>query len=107
MRHFLTVGHLDEDAVRQCRVAVLTPLDADVLERWLQQYRDPGTPDVTFENTPVLLQDGAVRCTWYAPRLIATSIRFVLSLQAETGCVIADIEHGRVIPTDELIRSQG
>jgi hypothetical protein len=102
MLHFLTAGHLDESAARQAQLRVLAPLDERILQRLLDEFRDQDSPEFTFEQKPVLLKEGCVRCPWYMPRTNFTSIRFVLALHTATECVIADIEHGRIVAPAEL-----
>jgi hypothetical protein len=103
MLHFLTAGHLDEAAVLQGRLRARVPLDETVLARLLDQYGDRNASgEITFEQKPVTVIQGCVRCPWYMPRTNATSVQFILALQAATGCVIADIEHGRIITPAEL-----
>jgi len=103
VRHFLTAGYLDERAVAQCRAVARKPLPFETVFRLVDERRDPtATGGATFEGTPVQLGDGLVRCTWYAPRLIMTSVELVLALHAETRCTIADVEHGRLVSASEL-----
>jgi hypothetical protein len=104
MLHFLTAGYLDEAAAAHAELRVLRPLDARVLERLLNRFRDPDAEELTFERKAVTMQNGCVRVPWYMPRMNVTSIEFLLALQAETGCVIADVEHGRV-QTPEYLQS--
>jgi len=69
----------------------------------VDQYRDNAVSrEVTFEQQPLSIDQGCVRCPYYAPRLNVTSIKFVLALQAATGCVIADIEHGGIVTQADL-----
>jgi hypothetical protein len=96
MLHFLTAGYFDEAAVEQVQLQVLRPLDPQVLDRLLNQFRDRDTAALTFEGKPVTLKNGCVRVPWYSPGLNVTSLKFLLALHAETGCVMADLEHGRM-----------
>jgi len=102
MLHFLTAGHIDEAAARRGELRVLASLDNGVATRLLDQYRDRSSGEITFAQRPVELRDGCVRCPWYTPQVNLVSIKFVLALQAETRCVIADIEHGRIVTPAEL-----
>lgn len=102
MLHLLTAGHLDEAAALRATLRVLRPLDERVLARLLDEFRDRDSAVPTFEQQPVTVAGGCVRCPWYTPRVNVTSIRFLLALQANTGCVVADIEHGRIVDAAEL-----
>jgi hypothetical protein len=103
MLHFLTAGHLDIAAAKECRVHVIVPLDAAIVARLAEKYRDDvGSAAITFEGGRLVADAGYVRCPWYMPKLNRTSIRFIVELQALTLCVVADIEHGRVLGTADL-----
>jgi hypothetical protein len=103
MLHFLTVGHLDEAAVREARLLVLRPLDSQILMRLLSQYRDEkDSAEPFFEKHHVVIDRGAVRCPWYTPRLNRTAVQFSLALADAAGCQIADVEHGRVLARADL-----
>src|SRR5262245_38524273 len=103
MLHFLTAGHIDEAAAQRGELRILAPIDEAVFARLVDEYRDkPASNEINFEQKRVSLNQGSVRCPWYMPRINLTSIKFILALQAETGCVIADIEHGRIVTTAEL-----
>src|SRR4051812_46220934 len=98
MIHLLTVGFLDVQAAKRATLKTVALLDKDTVKALLAKYTDaPGAAVPTFEGAPVTIGPGFVRCPWYTPRENRTSIRFALDVQASTGCVVADIEHGRII----------
>jgi hypothetical protein len=104
MIHILTMGHLDPAAVGRHRAIVLRPLEVDIVNRLLQEL---GSRDeqgrLTLDDVPVEIKDGTVVCRWliggYCNRVAE---EFALRLQEETGCVLADREHSRVIEPDQL-----
>jgi hypothetical protein len=102
MLHFLTAGYIDQDAARGAALRVIRPLDERVLQQLLNEFSDRNSRTLTFEQKPVTVDHGCVRCPWYMPRMNVTSVRFLLALQAATDCVIADIEHGRIVDAAEL-----
>jgi hypothetical protein len=106
MLHNLTIGHLDRDAVvTNRRIEVLRPLEFDVADRLLKEI---GTVEVdgvaTLERDTVEFRDGYLVCPW---RIGAwcnrTAEEFALRLQQETGCVLADREHSRIVEPEQLL----
>jgi hypothetical protein len=104
MIHILTMGHLDRAAIGRRQAIVLRPLDMGIVNRLLRELGagdDHGRP--TLDEVPVEIKDGTVACRWligsYCNRVAE---EFALRLQKETGCVLADREHSRVIEPDQL-----
>jgi hypothetical protein len=98
---FLTAGYFDETAAERGALSVLTPLDPHVVDLLLARQCDPGTTDA-IGGRSVEVRDGCVGAAWHTPGPNPRAVRFVLELQATTGCAIADIEHGRIISPAEL-----
>ena len=104
MIHILTMGHLDRAAVGRRQSIVLRPLDMGIVTRLLQELGgtdEQGRP--TLDDVPVEIKDGTVACRWLIGgycNLVAEE--FALRLQKETGCVLADREHSRVIEPGQL-----
>ncbi len=105
MLHNLTIGHLDPAAiVSERRIAVLRPLEIDVVDRLLKELGgidEDGSP--TLERGKVEFRDGYLVCPWRIgdwPNRMAEE--FALRLQQETGCVLADREHSRIIEPEQL-----
>jgi hypothetical protein len=100
MLHNLTIGHLDTDAIeRERRVRVLRPLEREPVNRLLVELggKDAeGRP--TLDRGRVEIEEGYIVCPWriggYRNR---AAERFALRLQQETGCVLADREHSRIV----------
>jgi hypothetical protein len=105
MLHNLTIGHLDPVAiVSERRVVVLHPLEMNGVRRLLNELGgsdEEGVP--TLERGKVDLRDGYLVCPgriggWHN----RTAEEFALRLQRETGCILADREHSRLIEPGEL-----
>jgi hypothetical protein len=104
MIHILSMGHLDPAAVGRRQAIVLRPLEMGILNRLLGEVGGTdkqGRPPL--DGVPVEIKDGTVACRWliggYCNRITE---EFALPLQKETGCVLADREHSRVIEPDQL-----
>ncbi len=105
MVHNLTIGHLDPAAiVNERRIAVLHPLELDVVDRLLNELG--GIDDTgarTLEKGKVEFRDGYLVCPWRIGGWHnRTAEEFALRLQQETGCVLADREHSRIIEPEQL-----
>jgi hypothetical protein len=105
MLHNLTIGHLDPAAiVGERRIAVLRSIEMNVVRRLLDELggRDEeGVP--TLERGKVDLRDGYVVCPWRIGGWHnRTAEEFALRLRRETGCILADCEHSRLIEPEEL-----
>jgi hypothetical protein len=104
MIHILTMGHLDTVAVGRRQALVLRPLDMGIVNRLLQELggrNEQGRP--TLDDLPVEIKDGTVACRWLIGGYCnQVAEEFALRLQQETGCVLADREHSRVIEPDQL-----
>jgi hypothetical protein len=105
MLHNLTIGHLDPAAiVSERRIVVLRPLEMNTVRRLLNELGrtdEHGVP--TLERGKVELRDGYLVCPW---RIGAwqnrTTEEFALRLHRETGCILADREHSRLIDPKDL-----
>jgi len=106
MIHILTMGHLDPDAVGRRQAIVLRPLDTGIVNRLLQELRgtdEQGRP--TLDGVPVEIRNGTIACRWWVGGLCnRVAEEFALRLQKQTGCVLGDREHCRVIEPDQLQR---
>lgn len=92
MVHYLTVGHLDPEALRGCAAVPTRPLDETLVSRVMDEF-----PDVAAE-----FKDGYVVLPWHGLVPAGPSEEFALRLQQLTGCVIADRRNGRVIDAASL-----
>jgi hypothetical protein len=105
MLHNLTIGHFDPAAiVSERRIAVLRPLEMDAVHRLLKELGGVDKDGVlTLERGRVEFRDCYLVCPWciggWHKR---TAEEFALRLQQETGCVLADREHSRIIEPDQL-----
>ena len=94
MVHYLTVGHLDPEALRQCAAMAITPLDETTVRRVLAEF-----PGIKAE-----CKDGYVVLPWHGLGPVAVSEAFALRLHELTGCLIADRRNGRLIEPEALSR---
>ena len=106
MLHNLTIGHLDPGAViSNRRIEVLRPLEFDVVGRLLKEVGAIEVDGVaTLERGTVEFRDGYLVCPWRIGGWCnRTAEEFALRLQQETGCVLADREHSRIIEPEQLL----
>lgn len=104
MIHNLMLGHLDPDAVQSRKGVALRPLDRRVVRALLQELgeRDSEGRD-TLGSLHVEYKDGCVVARWRVGTLRnRVAEEFAVRLQARTGCLIADREHGRLIDAEQL-----
>jgi len=104
MIHRLTLGHLDPAAITQDGGAVVfKSLDMSAVRRLLAEL---GVVDAqggwTLDDDEVKIHDGYIVVPWQGGWRNRAAEEFALRLQQETGCLIADREHGRVIEPEQL-----
>ncbi len=92
MIHYLTVGHLDPKALRECAAVATRPLDETTVRRVLAEF-----PDVKAER-----KDGYVILPWHGLGPIGVSEAIALRLYELTGCLITDLRNGRLIEPEAL-----
>ena len=103
MIHNLTIGHLDPRGIDERRAIVLKPLDARVVARHLRALGERSGASWTLGGMPVEEKDGYVVCRWLVgPLRNAVAEEFARRLLRDTGCLIADREHYRLIDAGEL-----
>jgi hypothetical protein len=94
--HYLTVGHLEPEAIRGCAAVATTPLDETTVRRVLAEF-----PGISAER-----KDGYVVLPWHGLGSVDLSEAFALRLHELTGCSIADRRNGRLIAPEELSRKK-
>jgi hypothetical protein len=109
MIHRLTLGHLDPAAIiRDGAVVVLKALDMNTVRRLLAAL---GAVDAqgrwTLRGEDVKFHEGYLDVPWQGGWRNKFAEEFALRLQQETGCLIADREHGRVIEPKQLVGLKG
>ncbi|MGA2706099.1 MAG: hypothetical protein ABSH35_34095 [Isosphaeraceae bacterium] len=92
MIHYLTVGHLDPEALRECAAVATRPLDETTVRRVLAEF-----PGVKAER-----KDGYMVLPWHGLGPVGVSEAFALRLHELTGCLIADRRNGRLIEPEAL-----
>ncbi len=104
MIHILTMGHLDSSAVLRRQAAVPRPLEMGVVNRLLRELGEideQGRP--TLGGAPVKISGETVACRWWVGgHCNRVAEEFALRLQKETGCLMADVEHSRIIEPEQL-----
>jgi hypothetical protein len=90
--HYLTLGHLDPEVLRECAVVATKPLDEATVLRVLAEF-----PGIKAER-----KDGYVVLPWHGLGSVGVSETFALRLHELTGCLIADRRNGRLIEPEEL-----
>lgn len=96
MIHYLTVGHLDPEALRECAAVATRPLDETTVRRVLAEF--PG-----LKAEP---KDGYIVLPWHGLGPVGASEAFALRLHTLTGCLIADRRNGRIIQPEALSGNQ-
>jgi hypothetical protein len=104
MIHRLTLGHLDPDAItREGRAVVLKPLDMELVRRLLSELGESDRDGRwTLDGDDVTVHDGYVIVPWQGGWRNRIAEEFALRLEDQTGCVIADREHGRLVEPSQL-----
>lgn len=98
MIHDLTAGYFDAGG------AVSKPIDMRIVRRLLAEMGGKDVDGVpTLDGWKVRFEDGCVILPWKDGRTNRVAERFTLRLQRETGCALADREHGRVIEPRQLL----
>ena len=92
--HYLTVGHLDPEALRECAAVATRPLDETTVRRVLAEF-----PGIKAER-----EDGYMVLPWHGLGPVGASEAFALRLHELTGCLIADRRNGRLIEPEALSR---
>jgi hypothetical protein len=109
MLHNLTIGHLDTDAIeRERRVRMLRPLEMEPVNRLLAELGGKdGEGRPMLDKGKVEIKDGYIICPWriggYRNRVAE---QFATRLQEETGCVLADREHSRIVDAAQFAESE-
>jgi hypothetical protein len=103
MLHSLTIGHLDPDAIRDRVVVAVRPLDRAVVERLLAEFGERDRDGHwTLGRGRVEIRDGYVVVPWHGKGPVGPSEEFALRMYRETGCLIADRTHARIVEPGKL-----
>jgi hypothetical protein len=108
MLHRLTIGHLDPKAAER-RLAIPTnALKMDVVHRLLAELGErEADGSVTLGGCKVKFHSSAVSCLWKGGTTNRVLEEFALRLNRETGCLLADVDCGRVVEPGELVGLSG
>jgi hypothetical protein len=103
MIHNLTIGHLDPNAIDERRAIVLKPLDPGIVAKHLSALGRHDNTGWTLDGMTVEEKDGYMICRWLVgPRRNFVAEELALRIQKDTGCLIADREHYRVVEPGQL-----
>jgi hypothetical protein len=101
--HRLTLGHLDAAAIHDRMAVVLKPLDMAATRRILAELGKEDQGRWTLDGDDVRFHDGYVVVPWQGGWTNRVAEEFALRLRIETGCLIADREHGRLVEPGQLV----
>jgi hypothetical protein len=93
MVHYLTLGHLNPEALRECAAVAERPLDEKAVGRVMGEF-----PGIKVER-----KDGCIVIPWHGLGDAARSEAFALRLHELTGCLIADRRNGRLVEPERLV----
>jgi len=101
--HALTMGHIDPDAVLDRNTVVREALDMRIVGRLFRDLGEADTEDRwRLGGCKVEFYDGYIAVPWLGGGTNYVAEEFALQLHRETGCVLADREHGRLIAPEQL-----
>lgn len=102
MIHYLTIGYIDKKAVQNREILGVKPLSNEIMV-FLKKFTDNDPIDgYAFEGEDLEVTKFFIKCPWYSPRRNKTTEKFAISVKRMFCCVVADIEHGRLIDECEL-----
>jgi len=90
--HYLTVGHLDPEALRKYAAVATRSLDQTTARRAPAEFTG-----INAEH-----KDGYMVLPWRGLGPVGVSTAFALRLHELTGCLIADRRNGRLIEPEAL-----
>jgi hypothetical protein len=108
MLHRLTIGHLDPDAVQRRQTVPTKALEMDVVHRLLDELGEKDAEGhVTLGGCKVRFHNAAVSCLWMGGKTNDVAEEFALRMNRETGCLLADVDCGRVVDPGKLAGLNG
>ena len=108
MLHRLTIGHLDSAAAERRQTVPTKALEMDVVHRLLAELGEKDAEgNVTLGGCKVKFHNAAVSCLWLGGGTNRVTEEFALRMHRETGCLLADVDCGRVIAPGELVGLNG
>ena len=108
MLHRLTIGHLDPAAVERRQTVPTKALEMDVVHRLLGELGEKDAEGtVTLGGCKVRFHNAAVSCLWMGGKTNNVAEEFALRMNRETGCLLADVDCGRVIDPGKLAGLNG
>jgi hypothetical protein len=108
MLHRLTVGHLDPAAADRRQAVPTRALEMDVVHRLLAELGEKDQDGfVTLGGCKVKFDEAAVSCLWKGGTTNRVVEEFALRMYSETGCLLADVDCGRIFEPEELVGLSG
>jgi hypothetical protein len=101
--HKLTIGHFDVEALKNCRLVVVRPLDMSVVTRLLREVghiREDGR--ATLGSHVVEIKDGYIVCPWLMPLRNPVTEEFAKRLLQETGCLLYDDGRREIVTPEQF-----
>ena len=92
MVHYLTLGHLDPEAIQGGVATAVRPLEEATVGRVIADF-----PGLKIER-----KDGYVVVPWHGLGQVAESEEFALRLMQATGCIAADRRNARLVSPAQL-----
>jgi hypothetical protein len=104
MLHRLTIGYLDPAAAERRQTVPTKALELDVVHRLLAELGEKDAEgNVTLGGCKVKFHNAAVSCLWLGGPPNRVAEEFALRMHQETGCLLADVDCGRIIQPAELV----
>jgi hypothetical protein len=98
------MGHLDPAAAERRQTVLVKALEMDVVRRLLAELgEEDAEGDVTLGGCKIKFQNAALSCLWKGATTNRVVEEFALRLNRETGCLLADVDCGRVVDPEELV----
>ena len=108
MLHRLTIGHLDPAAVERRQTVPTKALEMEVVHRLLDELGERDAEGrVTLGGCRVRFHNAAVSCHWMGGTTNNVAEEFALRMSRETGCLLADVDCGRVVDPEQLAGLNG
>jgi hypothetical protein len=108
MLHRLTIGHLDPAAAERRQTVPAMALEMDVVHRLLAELGEQDAEgQVTLGGCKVKFQNASLSCLWKGTKTNRVLEEFALRMNRETGCLLADVDCGRIVDPGELVGLSG
>jgi hypothetical protein len=108
MLHRLTIGHLDPAAVERRQTVPTKALEMDVVHRLPDELgENDAEGNITLGGCKVRFHNAAVSCLRMVGNTNNEAEEFDLRMIRETGCLLADVDCGRLVDPGRLVGLNG